>query len=116
MPLLMTLTHDMFFIYAQVVDMQMEADVFIWTFSTDWTVSRSSTADGIRLMRGIGFTEIPSITRRKNFLIEVEKSGIKEIMQYKQALRESGVASAFSNDVPLLPRARRKDVTKTPQT
>jgi hypothetical protein len=76
-------------------------------------VSRSSTADGIRLMRGIGFAEIPSITRRKNFLIEVEKSGIKEIMQYKQALRESGIAGAFSNDVPLLPRARQKDVTET---
>ena len=76
-------------------------------------VSRSSTADGIRLMRGIGFTEIPSITRRKNFLIEVEKSGIKEIMQYKQALRESGIAGAFNSDVPLLPKARRRDIVKT---
>jgi hypothetical protein len=77
--------------------------------------ARSSTADGIRLMRGMGFAEIPSITRRKNFLIEVEKSGIKEIMQYKQALRESGVAGAFSDEIPLLPRARRKDETITPQ-
>ncbi len=70
--------------------------------------ARSDTADGIRLMRGIGFTEIPSITRRKNYLIEVEKSGIKEIMQYKQALRESGIADAFSSDVPLLPRANQE--------
>lgn len=68
--------------------------------------ARSSTSDGIRLMRGIGFTEIPSTTRMKNFLIEVEKSGIKEIMQYKQALRESGV-NVFSEDVPLLPRVKR---------
>ena len=79
-------------------------------------VARSNTADGIRLMRGIGFTEIPSITDKKNFLIEVEKSGIKEIMQYKQALRESGVAGAFNDDAPSLPRARRKDAMKTPQT
>ena len=54
-------------------------------------VARSNTADGVRLMRGIGFTEIPSITDKQNFLIEVAKSGIKEIMQYKQALIESGM-------------------------
>jgi len=53
-------------------------------------VARSSTADGIRLMRGMGFTEVPSITKRKNFIIEVGKSGIKEIMQYKQMYLESG--------------------------
>ncbi len=52
-------------------------------------VARSIAPDGIRLMRGIGFTEIPSITRRRNFIIEVEKSGLKEIIQYKQALQES---------------------------
>lgn len=75
--------------------------------------SRSSTVDGIRLMRGIGFTEVPSITRRKNFLIEVEKSGIKEIMQYKQALRESGVAGAFDVNVPLLPKTSRRDTVKS---
>ena len=70
--------------------------------------ARSDTADGIRLMRGIGFTEIPSITDKKNFLIDVEKSGIKEMMEYKQALHESGVAGAFSDDVPLIPRKSNK--------
>jgi hypothetical protein len=55
-------------------------------------IARSSTADGIRLMRGIGFTEIPSITKRRNFIIEVEKSGLKEIIQYKQALQESSIS------------------------
>lgn len=69
--------------------------------------ARSSTSDGIRLMRGVGFTEIPSTTRMKNFLIEVEKSGIKEIMQYKRTLRESGV-NVFKEDVPLLPRVKRE--------
>lgn len=74
--------------------------------------ARSSTADGIRLMRGVGFTEIPSITRMKNFLIEVEKSGIREIMQYKQTLRESGSTNIFNEDVPLLPRRKRGNATK----
>jgi hypothetical protein len=32
-------------------------------------VARSSTADGIRLVRGMGFTEIPSITKRRNFIL-----------------------------------------------
>jgi len=55
-------------------------------------VARSSTADEIRLMRGIGFTEIPSRTKRRNFIIEVEKSGLKEIIHYEQALQESGIS------------------------
>jgi hypothetical protein len=63
-------------------------------------VSRSSTKDGIRLMRSMGFTEIPSITDKKNFIIEVGKSGLKEIMQYKQALLESGVPVPYSLTEP----------------
>src|SRR6266567_2592483 len=65
-------------------------------------VARSTKPDGIRLLRDIGFTEILSTTDKKNFMIEVEKSGIKEIMQYKQALRESGVF-AFPQDLSELP-------------
>lgn len=53
--------------------------------------ARSSKPDGIRLLRGIGFTELLSNTDKKNFIIDVEKSGIKEIVEYKQALKESGV-------------------------
>jgi len=34
---------------------------------------------------------MPSITDKNNLLIEVAKSGIKEIMYYKQALYESGM-------------------------
>ncbi len=65
-------------------------------------VARSTKPDGIRLLRDVGFTEILSTTDKKNFMIEVEKSGIKEIMQYKQALRESGVF-AFPQDLSELP-------------
>ena len=53
--------------------------------------ARSSKPGGIRLLRGIGFTELLSNTDRKNFMIDVEKSGIKEIVEYKQALRATGV-------------------------
>jgi len=42
-------------------------------------------------LRGIGFTEILSTTDMKNFTIDVERSGIKEIVEYKEALKESGV-------------------------
>jgi hypothetical protein len=80
----------------------------------DTIVARSSTADGIRLLRDMGFTEIPSITRRKNFIIEVEKSGIKEIMQYKQALHESGALGEVKNDLLPGPKAKRKNTVATP--
>jgi len=53
--------------------------------------ARSSKPDGIALLRKIGFTEILSTTDKKNFMVDVEKSGIKEILEYKQALKESGV-------------------------
>ena len=54
-------------------------------------VARSTKPDGIALLRKIGFTEILSTTDKKNFMVDVEKSGIKEIVEYKQALKESGV-------------------------
>lgn len=61
-------------------------------------VARSSKPDGIRLLRGMGFTEVLSTTGMKNFTIDVEKSGIKEIVEYKQALKQSGVF-AFPQDL-----------------
>ncbi len=75
-------------------------------------VARSSTADGIRLMRGIGFTEIPSITRRRNFIIEVEKSGLKEIIQYKQALQESEVPEEIKSRYCLVPDIMDIDIKR----
>jgi hypothetical protein len=64
--------------------------------------ARSTKPDGIRLLRELGFTELLSTTEKKNFMVDVEKSGIKEIMQYKQALRESGVFS-FPEELSELP-------------
>ena len=73
-------------------------------------VARSSKPDGIRLLRGIGFTELLSTTDKKNFIIEVGKSGLKEIVEYKQALKESGVFT-FPQDLSQLPESI---LTETP--
>lgn len=51
--------------------------------------ARSETPDGIRLMRKMGFTELPPSGRKRKFVIDVEHSGIPAIMQYKQALQEA---------------------------
>jgi hypothetical protein len=55
--------------------------------------ARSETRDGINLLRHIGFTEIESRTSNRNFVIEVERSGIPHIMEYKRILAESQIAS-----------------------
>ncbi len=51
--------------------------------------ARSETKDGIRLMKHMGFTEVESHTQNRNFIIEVERSGIPEIVQYKKILAKS---------------------------
>lgn len=48
--------------------------------------SRSQTRDGISVMRAFGFCEVESKTASRQFTIEVERSGIPEIMRYKAAL------------------------------
>lgn len=55
----------------------------------DTIASRSDTPDGIRLLKQ-GFTEIPTITHARNFIIKMKESGIPFIQEYKQALQESG--------------------------
>jgi hypothetical protein len=50
--------------------------------------ARSTKPDGIRLLRNIGFTQIESITEKKDFVLDVELSGAREVMQYKLALKE----------------------------
>lgn len=45
---------------------------------------RSETKDGIRLMQHMGFTEIESTTSNRNFIIEVERAGMPDIMRYKR--------------------------------
>lgn len=48
--------------------------------------SRSETADGMRILQHMGFTEIPKKTRHRDFMINVSTSGSKFIVQYNDAL------------------------------
>lgn len=51
--------------------------------------AHSSTPDGINLMRHIGFTEIvSSIPGMRDFLIDIEQSGLPFAMDYKKALSD----------------------------
>ncbi len=51
-------------------------------------VARTDSRDGINLLKRIGFTEIESKTQSRNFIIEVDRSGIPLIMTYKRAFRD----------------------------
>lgn len=54
--------------------------------------ARSSMPEGIRLMKGIGFTEIetPAPERKyRTFVIDTEQSGIPFIVEYKEALHNA---------------------------
>ncbi len=60
----------------------------------DYIAARSNTADGIRLMKHVGFTEIPPLTpERRTFVINVKESGIPFILQYKKYLDNSKLES-----------------------
>jgi hypothetical protein len=50
--------------------------------------SRTNSRDGINLLKRAGFTEIESNTQSRNFIIEVDRSGIPLVMTYKRAFRE----------------------------
>lgn len=51
--------------------------------------ARSNTPDGIRLMKGIGFTEIEPLTpERRTFTINIKESGIPFVMKYKEKIRK----------------------------
>jgi hypothetical protein len=51
--------------------------------------ARSNTPDGIRLMKGIGFTEIEPLTpERRTFVINIKESGIPFVMKYKEKIRK----------------------------
>jgi hypothetical protein len=57
--------------------------------------ARSNTADGIRLLRHIGFTEIERATpERRTFIINVKESGMPFVEYYKQALKKSSIPEA----------------------
>jgi hypothetical protein len=51
--------------------------------------ARSNSTQGIKLIKGLGFTEIEPLTpERRTFVINVKESGIPFIMQYKEALHQ----------------------------
>jgi hypothetical protein len=50
--------------------------------------ARTDSHDGINLLKRVGFTEVESNTQSRNFIIEVDRSGIPLIMPYKRAFRE----------------------------
>jgi hypothetical protein len=50
--------------------------------------TRTASRDGVNLLRRAGFTEIETNTLARNFIIEVERSGLPFIMRYKRALTE----------------------------
>ncbi len=47
---------------------------------------RSDTRAGEHAMRSMGFTQIPTTTSHKNFMIDVTISGLESIVRYKKAL------------------------------
>lgn len=56
--------------------------------------ARSAKADGIRLLKHAGFTEVPRATpERRTFIINVQESGMPFMEQYKKALKESGMVT-----------------------
>ena len=60
--------------------------------------ARSNMPDGIRIMKGIGFTEIEPITpERRTFVINIKESGIPFVLDYKKALKEYQEAHATSS-------------------
>jgi hypothetical protein len=53
-------------------------------------IARSGTPDGIHILRHMGFTETTQTSpRKRNFIIEVEESGLPFIQQYKEALHDA---------------------------
>jgi len=50
--------------------------------------ARTDSRDGINLLKRVGLTEIESNTQSRNFIIEIDRSGIPLIMPYKRAFRE----------------------------
>jgi hypothetical protein len=50
-------------------------------------VARTNSPDGINLLKSAGFTELESNTQSRNFIIEVDRSGVPLIMPYKKAFR-----------------------------
>jgi hypothetical protein len=63
--------------------------------------AHSSKPDGIRLMRHIGFTEtVATVPGLHDFLVDVERSGIPFLVEYKEELERWQVASIQEQERP----------------
>jgi len=51
--------------------------------------ARTNSVDGIKVLQNAGFTELESNTKSRNFVVDVDVSGLPHIMRYKRAYRES---------------------------
>ncbi|MGB8346554.1 MAG: hypothetical protein WCD86_16835, partial [Ktedonobacteraceae bacterium] len=71
-------------------------------------LARSEYPDGIELMKHIGFTEVPSATQQRNFIIRVAESGIPQVLEYKVAL-----ARSQGKQPPPMPKAPKKYPART---
>lgn len=67
--------------------------------------ARSDTPDGIRILKQ-GFTEVASVTHTRNFIINVEESGVPIIQEYKEAL----IRSSQTDDESTNPKEEREMV------
>jgi hypothetical protein len=65
-----------------IIDM-LENDVNICAF-----YARSEAVDGIRVLRHMGFTQIPSVTDSKNYILEMDKGGRTTLEKYRHFFRE----------------------------
>lgn|SRR5581483_10727730 len=59
----------------------------------DTIVARSTKPDGIQLHRNPGFTQIPSVTEKKDFVLRVETSGSKQAMLYNRHSNKAAIGS-----------------------
>jgi hypothetical protein len=66
---------------------------------------RSVTVDGVRLMRHLGFTQIPSITHNTNFRLYMKEATQPFVEEYRQALND---AKKRLNEQHSKVKARRK--------
>jgi hypothetical protein len=61
----------------------LEKEVNIRTF-----YAKSESVDGIRVLKHMGFSEIPSITESKNYILEMNNEGKATLEKYKHFIEE----------------------------
>lgn len=57
--------------------------------------AKSETVDGIRILSHMGFTEIPSTTDSRNYILEIDKGGKQVLEKYKQIFTRKNQANSL---------------------